>query len=182
MSPSDGLAAAFAAGPANPDDPADSARFRCQAYWLGKCSDVVYPPVPGEGSPPEYQEENDLDEKAEAAKLFREALELHRQALGDTHQGTLTVLYNFTRLMTKTSAFEEAESMALECERLNRVVHGDGHPETKSAVDLVVTVYEAWHAAEPDADCDIRAAAWREKLTSLEDEGRPTTLPIQRDP
>ena len=59
--------------------------------------------------------------------------------------------------------FPEAERVALEHERRARENLGDDHQDTKGATELLNTLYTNWHAAEPDAGHDTKAAQWAAK-------------------
>ena len=45
----------------------------------------------------------------------------------------------------------------------------------REALERIVNLYEARHAAEPDAGHDAKVAEWREKLDELEATTQPTT-------
>ena len=45
---------------------------------------------------------------------------------------------------------------------------GDEHKRTKNLIPHLVSCYDAWHEAEPDAGHDKKAQYWREKLEAVE--------------
>ena len=49
----------------------------------------------------------------------------------------------------------------------------------RKALERIVNLYEARHAAEPDAGHDAKAAEWRAKLESFEATSQPTTRPAE---
>ncbi len=102
----------------------------------------------------------------EAEPYLREALDGRRRTLGDDNRWTLMSLYALTSDLMMMSRFEEAEPLAIECEERNRRVYGPSHPETRDAIGLLVSLYQGWDKAAPDAGHDAKAAAWREKLAS----------------
>ena len=76
---------------------------------------------------------------------------------------TMLLAFNLGLLLMNTGSYEEAEAVAKEFYRLAGL--RPDHPASAvESSDLLSRLYTAWHAAEPDAGYDARAAAWNAKL------------------
>jgi len=79
-----------------------------------------------------------------------------------------TCLAKLGEARTGQGRFPEAESTLLEACGLLAAGFGENHERTVKCVQLLVALYDAWHAAEPTAGHDAQAAAWRAKLPEAE--------------
>ncbi len=102
-----------------------------------------------------------LGRLAEAEPRYREALAGYRAKLGDEHPDTLTSINNFAAILQAQGKFAEAEPLFHEALAGSRVTLGDEHPDTRTTVRNLDSLYEAWHAAEPNAGHDQQAAGLR---------------------
>jgi serine/threonine protein kinase/tetratricopeptide (TPR) repeat protein len=120
-------------------------------------------------------------EEAEPYSLA--ALEGRRRVLGDDHPNTLLSLQNRAELMIATERFVEAEHLALESHDRCAGRDGSEHANTGDGIDLLITLYTAWHDAEPDKGHDAKAADWRAKLEQWQATTQPATRrqPISPD-
>jgi hypothetical protein len=60
-----------------------------------------------------------------------------------------------------------AEANLLEAHMISGKVRGPAHKDTRDCVQSLVSLYEAWHAAEPAGGHDKQAAEWRAKLAEV---------------
>ena len=65
-----------------------------------------------------------------ALPLLAEALRLGREALGERHPDTITILSNYAVALSSAGRLEEAEPLLAEALRLNREVLGETHADT----------------------------------------------------
>jgi serine/threonine protein kinase/tetratricopeptide (TPR) repeat protein len=124
-------------------------------------------------------------ESAEGA--LRECLEIREAVLPDDHQ-RVWLRYNAMSMLGEvlveqaTDAslaveprmeklrevepllVESGEWLAQNADRISQQVRDE---RLRQALERVVKLYESWHAAEPDAGHDVRAAEWRAKLEEL---------------
>ncbi len=97
----------------------------------------------------------------EAREVLERVLERKRRTLGERHPHTLVSLYQVAQINAAAGDLARAEELALECHEANAEVYGEGHAETIDAIDLLVRLYDARHAAEPEGGFDREAARWR---------------------
>ncbi len=119
---------------------------------------------------------------AEAESCYREVLERRRRVLNDDHPDIMHALGNLAYLLRKTACYAEAEQLCLECVERGRTRFGADHQETIDAVDLLIGLYDAWHAAEPDQGYGAKAAEWRAKLEVWQATPRPPTQHASSQP
>jgi len=77
-----------------------------------------------------FHDQGKLDE---AEPLFREALEVRRRTLGDTHPNTLANINNLGLLLKDQGKLSEAEPLLREDLEAQRRTLGDTHPSPSSA-------------------------------------------------
>ncbi|HEX6898755.1 MAG TPA: serine/threonine-protein kinase [Thermoanaerobaculia bacterium] len=70
-----------------------------------------------------------------AEAMFREALALERQALGERHPEPALTRNNLALLLVKLGRFEEAETLLAAAERIQRGVLGDSHPHLATTLN-----------------------------------------------
>ena len=73
-----------------------------------------------------------------------------------------------------TSRFAQGEATLLEAHQLLAEGFGEAHDRTTKCTTRLITLYESWHAAEPDAGYDTKADHWRLKLEELTSQADPT--------
>ncbi len=101
---------------------------------------------------------------AEAEAPLGECLEIRQEALPEGHWLIFNTMSVLGESLAGQDKFAEAEPLLLEGYEVM-----EDHPEATDerrgeALERIVKLYEAWHAAEPDAGYDAQAAAWRAKL------------------
>ena len=67
-----------------------------------------------------------------AAPLYREALQIRRETLGNRHPSTLISIFNLSMLMRAKGEEEEAKRLCREAVDGSRQALGDGHPTTQA--------------------------------------------------
>jgi WD40 repeat protein len=85
---------------------------------------------------------------AEAARIYRQALQELRDWLGDNHAGILLTLRGLVESLIAQNMFEEAEPLAIDHYKGTKAAYGDRHVNTVNSINLLVDLYEAW--ARPD--------------------------------
>ena len=110
----------------------------------------------------------DLGRLDEAEALGAEAVRGATAKLAPSHAFRLGTLVQHGRTLTAVQRFGEAETELLEAYEGYVETRGRDHRYTKGAVEALVDLYDAWHAAEPDQGYDAKAAEWRAKLPTPE--------------
>ncbi len=100
----------------------------------------------------------------EADRLGAEAVATARRVLPEGHWHTAVFLGQHARTLAAMERFAEAEERYLEAHALFEAALGPTHDRTLETVRALADLYDAWHAAEPDAGHDARAAEWRARL------------------
>ncbi len=100
----------------------------------------------------------------EAERLGAEAVETARRILSEGHWHTAVFLGHHARTLAAMERFAEAEERALEAHAIFEAALGPAHARTIGIIREIADLYDAWHAAEPDAGHDARAAEWRARL------------------
>ncbi len=77
----------------------------------------------------------------EAERQVERALELRRQALGETHADTLKTMGSLTQIYGMQAKFVQAESLNVKALQIQRRVLGEEHPETLSSMDNLGSIY-----------------------------------------
>jgi len=98
-----------------------------------------------------------------AEPLLQSTVELAQAALPAGDYRTATFRYARGACLTKLERWTEAEAQLLASQRDLATWNSD-HPDAGRAAQLLGELYDAWHAAEPDAGHDAQAAEWRAKL------------------
>ncbi len=79
--------------------------------------------------------------------------------------------------MAKQSKFTEAEPLLIESANALMENYKARYDRTNEAIQRVVDLYEAWHAAEPGKGYDAKADEWRAKLPARQPTGsRPAIV------
>ena len=120
----------------------------------------------------------DRDKLDEAERLGAEAVRKGRQTwVNERPQGAARFPLGHARTLIALERFEQAEAELLETQAM---FEDSGVPiripenfrkHTRKLAEAFVDLYEAWHAAEPEAGHDAKVADWRKKLTAAEAEG-----------
>ncbi|MBW7906592.1 MAG: serine/threonine-protein kinase [Phycisphaerae bacterium] len=98
----------------------------------------------------------------EAARLGAEAVERGRSVLRG-HYVLGVFLTHYGRTLTAAGRHGDSQAALLEAhETLSRAL-GAAHRQTRDAARALAELYDAWHAAEPEAGHDARAAEWRSR-------------------
>jgi tetratricopeptide (TPR) repeat protein len=88
----------------------------------------------------------------EAVPLFREALEIDRETLGDRHPNTLASINNLGHLLEAKGDLAAAEPLHREALKVQRETLGNRHPNTRTSINNLGLLLEAkgdLAAAEP---------------------------------
>ena len=101
---------------------------------------------------------------AESAPYLREELAACRTKYGSEHEETLVSIYNLAIVCQSMGEFAQAEELATELCATRESVSGETDPQTRSAIELLVSLYESWDRADPGAGYDAKAASWRLRL------------------
>ncbi|KIM99308.1 hypothetical protein OIDMADRAFT_126800, partial [Oidiodendron maius Zn] len=78
---------------------------------------------------------------AEAKKIYRQALELKRTAIGNAHPSTLDSMNNLAIVYRRQGKYTEAEALHQQTLELMRTVLGDTHPSTLDSMSNLAIVY-----------------------------------------
>ena len=65
---------------------------------------------------------------------------------------------------TGVGEFAAAEATLLEAHRILAAGFGENHFRTIRCIERLVTLYDAWLAAEPNTQREAAAATWRQRL------------------
>jgi eukaryotic-like serine/threonine-protein kinase len=106
----------------------------------------------------------DIGQLEEADRLGAEAVATARRVLPEGHWSTAVFLGQHARTMAAMERFAEAEERFLEAHVILDAALGPDHERTTANLERLADLYGAWHAAEPDAGYDAKAAEWRAKL------------------
>ena len=83
-------------------------------------------------------------ELVEAEGLYRQALTARRRRLGSRHVATAAAMIRLGGVLTQQGAYGEAEALLLEALPIYRSMLGLDHQRSRSAVQALTTLYEAW--------------------------------------
>lgn len=105
----------------------------------------------------------ELDRSDEALALIESTIANGHRSVGADHW----FMGNFNgkrgRALQRLERYEEAESAMLEGHEILAAALGASHEQTVSAIEALVTLYDEWHEAEPNAGHAESAIAWRAK-------------------
>jgi len=111
-----------------------------------------------------------LGQLEEAERLGAEAVATARRVLPEGHWHTAVFLGHHARTLAAMERFAEAEEQYLEAQAFFEAALGPDHDRTITNIRSLADLYDAWHAAEPDAGHDARAAQWRARLPAPADD------------
>ncbi|MEM7755152.1 MAG: serine/threonine-protein kinase [Planctomycetota bacterium] len=107
-----------------------------------------------------------LERLEEAEAIGAEAVAGLREVLPPGHWVLGTATGQHGRTLLALGRREAAEPRMIETYKIFSTALSPTHPYSKTALNEIITAYEAWHEAEPDAGHDVKAAEWRAKLPS----------------
>ncbi len=114
---------------------------------------------------------------AEAESLFAEALGILFAIDGDPEH-IAACYWRLGECQASTGHYAEAEESLLKAYQIRTASPSTNAEAKTEVVQLLVGVFDAWHAAEPGKGYDAKATEWRAKLESLESsEPLATTQP-----
>ncbi len=108
-----------------------------------------------------------LGRSTEALPYYERALEMHQRVLPPGHPHTLYPQIGMAKTLTALERYSEAEPLLLDAAEQCEQSEASRRMHWQSVVKAMVELYDAWHAAEPDAGHDAKAAEWRSKLDEL---------------
>ncbi len=114
----------------------------------------------------------DLGRLEEANALGVEAVGRFRANNPEGHWHIGVGLRQHSETLLAMDRFVEAEAEALEAHGILDAVFGAEHRRTVGAVEQLVKIYEAWHAADPEAVPDATRDSWKERLPSEDEANR----------
>ena len=117
----------------------------------------------------------DLEHLEEAEALGAEAVERARRALPDGHWYRAVFLGGYGKTLLLLDRHAKAEAALLEACEVFEAALGAEHKRTIDAIESLADLYDTWHAAEPDAGYDTKAAEWRAKFEKWQATTQPTT-------
>lgn len=103
----------------------------------------------------------------EAEPILRDALAVRIRLLGPGHADTLVSQNNLAALLRDGGRFAEAASLVIEAVETCLAGFEASHPVCKRLMENLVQCYKAWHAAEPGAGHEAKAAEWQAKLDAM---------------
>jgi tetratricopeptide (TPR) repeat protein len=115
---------------------------------------------------------------AAAEPLFREALAICERRLPASHINTFTVRSYLGQTLLKLHRWAEAEAELTQAWGVLEQNPRSPAKQKQAVLTCFCELYDAWHAAEPDAGHDAQAAEWRAKLA----EWQATTQPAASQP
>ena len=120
-----------------------------------------------------YERDGDLSKLQEADDIGAKAVQDARTVMAYQRPGPEWLLANYACVLTALGRFEEAEALLLEAEtRLaDASVPLKNDKElaycTLGMTEAFVELYDAWHAAEPEAGHEASVVSWRARLEEV---------------
>jgi non-specific serine/threonine protein kinase/serine/threonine-protein kinase len=105
---------------------------------------------------------------AEAKPLLLAAVDGARRSLPPGNWRIGLFLGRHGKCLTMLKRYDDAEAALLEAYEILEAAKGAEHKHTAESIQLLIDLYDAWHAAEPDHGYDAKAAQWRAKLEELQ--------------
>ena len=100
---------------------------------------------------------------ADAEPLLRECLKIRTELLPEDHWSIFNAMSALGAALAGQEEFAEAEPLLIK--GYEQMKPPRASPSRKhEAIERIVTLYETWHAAEPDKGYDTKAAVWQAKL------------------
>ena len=118
----------------------------------------------------------------EAEPLLRECLAIRQKALPPDHWRIYSAMSILGECLTGLGQWAEAEPLLLDGyqglhENSDAIPGQYRDVRLREALERIVNLYEARHAAEPDAGHDAAVAEWRARLEAAS--SQPTTQPSE---
>ncbi|MEW6249419.1 MAG: serine/threonine-protein kinase [Planctomycetota bacterium] len=107
-----------------------------------------------------------------ADPVLQSTVELAQAALPAGDYRTATCRSARGACLTKLERWAEAEAQLLASQG-DLAAWNNSHPDAGHATQLLVELYDAWHAAEPGQGHDAQAARWRAKLQAWQTSTQP---------
>jgi serine/threonine protein kinase/Tfp pilus assembly protein PilF len=104
----------------------------------------------------------------EADALGAEAVMRSRASLPPGHWYVGAFLRHHGNTLLAMKRYADCETRLLEAHRILDEALGAGNDFTTSAVEDLITLYDAWDDAEPDAGHEAQGDAWRDRLAEIE--------------
>lgn len=120
-----------------------------------------------------------LGRSAEALPRFQAALDMRKRVLPPEHIDVRVSQVGLGAVLVDLNRYEEADPLLLEAAPALENKPGVPAMHRKRALEAMVKLYEAHHAAEPDKGYDTKAAEWRAKLSAWQVTTQPTSLPAE---
>ena len=80
---------------------------------------------------------------AEAEKMYQQALELRKAALGDDHPSTLANMNNLAIVYEQQGKYAEAERLQQQTLELTKAALGDDHPSTLDSMNNLAIILDS---------------------------------------
>jgi len=110
----------------------------------------------------------------EAEPLLLETVSAFAKLMAENRSATVNARTNLGRVYIGQSRFAEAEAQLLQADQFFPTSFGATPQQHRRCIEVIVALYDAWHAAEPTVGHDASAARWRERLAAFDE---PTDLP-----
>ncbi len=117
----------------------------------------------------------DRGDLAAAEPPMREALDMCRKVLPPGHWDIGNTANGLGSCLTRMNRFAEAEPALLEANGILRVAQDAPADRLPESIRNLISLYDAWHAAEPGQGHDQQAAEWRAKLAEWQASTQPAT-------
>ena len=110
----------------------------------------------------------------EAEPFLSEVIPAFVSKTAENRSATVNARTNLGRVYIGQSRFAEAEAQLLRADEFFPTSFAATPQQHRRCIEVIVALYDAWHAAEPAAGHDASAARWRERLAAFDE---PTDLP-----
>ncbi len=102
-----------------------------------------------------------------AIEQYKKDLNICLNLVGDVHGDTLITIKDIGDLYLDCKKYNLAHKFLTEAYEGYKQLYGPDHPDTKAAIESLVSLYEAWHQVEPDAGHDATAAEYKAQLGAI---------------
>ena len=106
----------------------------------------------------------ELGRLEEAEALGAEAVRGANAKLAQSHPFRFGAIGGYGHTLARLHRYGDAEGHLLQAHEGLVWILGPADEHTVRVVNYLITLYDAWHAAEPGEGYDVKAAEWREKL------------------
>ncbi|MFN0137063.1 MAG: tetratricopeptide repeat protein [Phycisphaerae bacterium] len=106
----------------------------------------------------------------ESEAMFRDIINIRIRELGEDDPPTANVRVSFAKVLIEQRRWSDAADELLEAHGVLTAA-GDTQPaRMRACIEALVTVYEGWHADQPDRGFDQPLAHWRARMSELKTE------------